>query len=183
MKLSLQFTKKIVAAALFVFTATLGYANTYYLAVGANAAALASWGTNTNGTGTAPLNFTTSGDVFVIQIGQTGGTAQNANWTIGAGVTLQVDGTLSIDKKSNVTINGTIYFTGASATQLQWNLNTGANTSSITVSANGTLRTKNANGVSGANCSLPATAAQQIVTLSTGANYQFEGTSNQSTTG
>lgn len=47
---------------------------------------LANWGTNTDGTGTAPANFTTNGDVFVLTSNQTLSLA----FTLGAGTTLQI---------------------------------------------------------------------------------------------
>src|SRR5947209_63735 len=53
----------------------------------------------------------------------------------------------------------------------------------VTFTVNGTLKTNNVNGVSGANCSLPASAANNTITLSTSANYEFNGSANQSTTG
>ena len=76
-------------------------AGTYY----SNNAATSSvnnWWTGMAGTGTHPSNFTTSGDVFILQTGQTCVTA--GSWTIGAGVILQIDGTLSITNNNSYSL-------------------------------------------------------------------------------
>src|SRR4051812_7437013 len=141
----------------FVF---LGNAATYY-SNSADPSLVTNWWTSTNGTGTHPANFTTSGDIFILQFGQTCTTSQD--WTIGAPVTLQIDGSLSVSSKKSVTITGTIVFTNTNATQVTLNSN-GANGSSIVI--DGTLKTKNINGLSGPGCSLPAATSLQVVTLS-----------------
>src|SRR6186997_2413513 len=57
-------------------------ANTYYSQDVGNANALATWGTNPDGTGTAPTNFTTAGDVFILRATSNLTTTINT-WTIG----------------------------------------------------------------------------------------------------
>jgi hypothetical protein len=139
------------------------------------------WWLNTNGTGTPqPSNFTTAGDIFILQTGQTCVTA--GNWIIGSGVTLQIDGTLAISGSNDTTtINGTVIFTNASATQVTLAGSGSGNT--FALSSGAILKTTNTNGISGTNCSLPATATKKVVSLATGANYEFNGTAGQATTG
>lgn len=165
----------LFAFLVFAFWANAG---TYY-SNSANPSLVGNWWANTNGTGAHPANFTTLGDIFILQTGQT--CSSTGAWTTGAGVTLQVDGTLNILSNSDVTINGIIFFTNSTSTQVTLN-NTGSNGSSTTI--NGTLKTKNINGVSGANCSLPVSISRQTVALSTNANYEFNNaTTAQATLG
>ena len=64
-------------------------------------------------------NFTTSGDIFILSSTSSLTTPNNGVWTIGSGVTLQIDGILSIGgNNSDVNINGIVIFTNASATQV-----------------------------------------------------------------
>ncbi|MES1226367.1 MAG: hypothetical protein ABUT20_63415, partial [Bacteroidota bacterium] len=142
-------------------------AGTYY-SNSANPTTTNNWWTNTNGTGSHPSNFTTSGDIFILQAGQTCATAND--WTIGSGVTLQVDGTLSINgNNDDVIINGTIYFTNTGAAQVT--MAGGGSGNSLTI--NGTVKTANANGLQGTNCSIPANAAKKTTTLSSSGTYEF----------
>jgi len=166
----------VVLFALFSFWANAG---TYY-SNSTDPTSVNNWWTNTNGTGSHPAGFTTSGDIFILQAGQT--CATTANWTIGTGVTLQIDGTLSINTKNNlVTIDGTVIFTNASSTQVTMLGGFGGN--SFVLSSGATLKTKNTNGISGTNCSLPATATKKTVILNVAANYEFNGTASQASTG
>jgi hypothetical protein len=153
-------------------------ATTYYSKASGSPSTLTNWGINTNGTGTAPANFTTATDVFILSLGSTLTTA--GNWTIGSGVTLQIDGTLSINGNNNkVTINGTVIFTKTNATQV---LLTGAGSgNTFVLGASATLKTNNVNGIQGLNCSLPVNSTKITVTLSV-TNYEFNGAS-QSTLG
>jgi hypothetical protein len=162
------------------FFASGALATTYY-SNNADPANVNNWWLNTNGTGTPhPSNFTTSGDIFILQSGQTCITA--GNLTVGVGVTLQIDGTLAISGSGDTTtINGTVIFTNTSATQVTLAGSGTGNT--FTLSSGATLKTTNTNGLSGTNCSLPASATKKVVTLATGANYDLNGTSNQATTG
>ncbi len=67
---------------------------TNYYSAGNNAPNLtASWWTSTNGTGSHPTNFTTGGNIFIIQAGHTMTTT--ATWTVsGAGSSVLIYGTL-----------------------------------------------------------------------------------------
>jgi hypothetical protein len=176
-KVGLLATAFVIANCCFVSSAL---ATTYY-SNNADPTNVNNWWLNTDGTGTPhPSNFTTSGDIFILQTGQTCITA--GNWTIGAGVTLQIDGTLAISGNGDTTtINGTIIFTNTSAPQVTLAGSGIGNT--FTLSSGAILKTANTNGISGTNCSLPASATKKVVTLATGANYEFNGTSSQATAG
>lgn len=155
-----------------------GFTQTYYSKTTGNLNQLGTWGLNTDGTGTQPTNFTTSGTIFILR-GVTS-LGLNGNWTIGSGVTLQVDGSINVSSNNDdIAINGIVVFTNTSATQVT--LTGGGNGNDFTLGANATLRTANSNGIRGTNCSLPTTATGTI-TLPTTANYEFNGAS-QSTTG
>ncbi len=159
---------------------------------------LANWGTNTDGTGTAPSNFTTTGDVFIIPNGRN--VTTNGNWTIGTTAnggtwelrvegTLNVANTISMQARTNgigstVTLNvngstGKISFTSAG----QVNVNTTGNVINprFNLNSGGTLATSNVNGITGANASINST--NLTLSLNTAANYEFNGTANQATTG
>ena len=77
----------------------------FYSASAGNLDATATWGTNTDGTGSNPSNFTTAGQVFHISNNNPGGLT--GNWTVsGAGSKVVVDGTdFTISTHS---LNGTI---------------------------------------------------------------------------
>jgi hypothetical protein len=76
----------IVGALLFLFMGA-GRVNaaTYYGKNGNAPNLVASWGNSPGGTGTAPSNFTTAGDVFIIENGTT--MSASNPWTVGAGGT------------------------------------------------------------------------------------------------
>ncbi len=106
----------------------------------------------------------------------------NTNWTIGSGVTLRIEsgGTIQYrhNQENTITINGTIEFLGASATQLTV-ATIGADNQTnhtFTLDSVATLRTANANGIHGvANASIVTNAKRLAVTLNTAANYEFNG--------
>ncbi|MFN5333729.1 MAG: hypothetical protein ACK5BV_00905, partial [Bacteroidota bacterium] len=76
------------------------YAATYYSSsIASNPNALGNWWTNTDNTGTNPPNFTTAGDIFIIQSGHTYTTS--GAW--GVTGTVQVAGTLTIGTANSVT--------------------------------------------------------------------------------
>ena len=154
-------------------------AATFYSKNFGNANALTTWGTATDGTGTAPANFITSGDIFILR--STSVLALNGNFTIGFGVTLQIDGNLNVSSPSDdVTINGTVVFTRTGSTQVS--LTGGGGGNDFILSPGATLKTANVNGIRGSNCSLP-TIASGIILLNTTANYEFNGFSTQASLG
>ena len=168
----------------------------YYLtSAGAGSAQTpGNWNTVAGGGGTAATNFTTGGDIFNIPVGING--TFGANCTFGGtgnnnGVQLQVNGTATINNGITVTlagkggkqvstmiVNGTIIFAGTAS-----NVNLSINDvdQTFTLSSGATLITANATGVTGTNCSITK-AANSVVTLNTGANFEFNGTA-QSMTG
>ena len=95
----LHFRKKFlfqkVRLLFFVFLLISGRSwSTPYYSGGNNAPnLLTSWWTNTNGTGAHPANFTSDGNIFIIQAAHTMTTT--AGWTVaGTGSGVQVNGTL-----------------------------------------------------------------------------------------
>ena len=94
----------------------------YYSAGNTDAKTLASWWTNTNGTGSNPANFTTAGNFFIIQNGHTMSTS--GAWGVsGAGSTIQINtgGTLVATFDVSATV-----ITVASGATYQHNFNGGA---------------------------------------------------------
>jgi hypothetical protein len=79
----------LIAAACGVFYAR---AATYY-STSSDPTLIGSWNTAANGSGTAPANFTTTGDVFIIGAGNA--IALTSSWSLGA-VTVNVLGTLNV---------------------------------------------------------------------------------------
>jgi len=180
---------------LFAFWASAG---TYYLtAAGAgNAQTPASWNTLPAGGGTAAANFTTNGDIFNIPVGINGifgaNTIFGSGASSGSGVTIQVLGSMTINNgftitfngkggnNSSITITGSIIFGATSKVSL----NDNDIRNSFVLLASATLKTANVLGVVGTNCSVEKTAGlNPTVTLTNGANYEFNGTAPQATLG
>lgn len=85
MRMKKLFTTSIGKLCLLSFLFLLPYkqifAQTYYYAGTGNLNATASWGTNTNGTGTAPADFTAANQIFIIQ-NATAITHNSGNFTV-----------------------------------------------------------------------------------------------------
>ncbi|HKC67846.1 MAG TPA: hypothetical protein VKG26_06415, partial [Bacteroidia bacterium] len=99
------------------------YSTTYYSKSTGNLNVVGTWGTSTNGTGTAPTNFTTAGNTFIIvnntaptiaaawtvsgtgSVIQVGDGTQTINFTIPTG--LSVTGTINVMNNGTLTINST----------------------------------------------------------------------------
>ena len=102
---------------------------------------LSNWGTASNGTGTAPSNFTTAGDIFNLVNGTTG-TISGA-WVI-TGVTLNVGNgsamNLTIPSSFSLTGTGTVAVASGATLTLQnaTNPTLGALNAASTVNYNGT---------------------------------------------
>jgi len=96
----------IVLAGLLVLAVNANAIN-YYSKSSGNLNLTATWGTNTDGTGTSPGNFTTSGNVFYIHNNST--PTINASWTVsGIGSKVVVgDGTTAC----NFTVGGALVLT------------------------------------------------------------------------
>ena len=121
----------------FVFAILLsnvGFAATYYSQLTGDPTNLANWNTNRLGGGTSPSNFTTSGDIFIIQGTGNGGTSPHtmtmgSAWSptvqvvVEAGATLNTSGSLltvgngaaaiDLDVFGTFVQNATPTFTGA----------------------------------------------------------------------
>jgi hypothetical protein len=86
---------------------------TYYSADGTNISSTSNWWTNTNATGSNPSNFTTSGDIFIVQVGH--------SCSSSAGITFS---------NTTLTVNGT--FTPVAAAVIAGNTLNGSGTISVT---------------------------------------------------
>ncbi|HTZ50415.1 MAG TPA: hypothetical protein VMF68_02095, partial [Spirochaetia bacterium] len=121
-----------LVAVILATTAFGAWATTYYSAANQDATALTSWWTGTNGTGTHPGSFTTPGDVFVIQNGDsmTTSAAWPASGSLGGtggkleiqgggvltatfAVTLATSGTFKVDSGGAYVHNNTAGFAGS----------------------------------------------------------------------
>jgi hypothetical protein len=133
---------------------------TYYLTANGNPTTLTLWWDNPAGTGNHPSNFTTSNDVFIIPSAVVGTLSNGGTWTIGSGVTL--------DLQKNTT---------------GYQINYGGGGSTFVLSSGATLITANPNGISNAtNDGALNSNAKLTKTLNIAANYTFNGTA-QSTAG
>ena len=101
--------KAIGLIVVLLLSVVFAQATTYYGKNGTAPNLVASWGTISGGTGTAPTNFTTAGDVFIIESGTT--MTATAAWLIGAAGTTA--STLQINSGGTVAM-GTYLLTLAS---------------------------------------------------------------------
>lgn len=181
------------------FLCFVANATTYYLtAAGAGSAQTpANWNTNPAGGGTAATNFTTNTDIFIIPVAISGTFGASVTFgsgsASGSGVSLQVLGTMTISNavvitlngknanNTSITISGTIIFGATSKVSL----NDNDSRNKFILLANATLKTANVLGVVGTNCSIEraAGAINSTITLTNGANYEFNGTASQFTAG
>ena len=100
-----NFLKQLLFTVLLLFTITSVSGVTYY-SRGSFAPNLTnSWRTNPDGSGSAPGNFTTAGDVFVIQNGHSMGLS--ANWSVTGNVQINDGGILTTSTRT-ITISGTL---------------------------------------------------------------------------
>ncbi len=93
----------------FVFTVLNGFSATWYSQGSLSASALSSWNSVRTGGGTQPANFTTTGDIFVIQAGHV---MNSGTWDLGPG-------SLIIRIESNGQLNGTGAITFAGQFEIQ----------------------------------------------------------------
>lgn len=107
--------KILLVLFLLVFGAGGVKAATYYSIASSHPGTTTNWKTARDGTGSSPANFTTSGDVFIIQ--GTGGGAgaphtmtSSSSMTFGAGVTLEVESGATLQQNSTITFNATATF-------------------------------------------------------------------------
>jgi len=148
-------------------------AETYYSKTTGNVNSTLTWGQNSDGNGTAPSNFTTSGDIFILRSESTLDMANNNNWIIGSGVRLNVYGKLiSSNNSVTVTINGTIELFSQAIRQISLTGNSTVFT--LGNSNQAKLITANQYGIYGNT--LASINAKSYV-MGTNANYEFNGAS------
>ncbi len=151
-----------------------GFINYYYAGTG-NVNTLTNWGTNTDGTGTNPVNFTTAGSIYNMRNATTAN--MTANWTVsGIGSKVIVgDGTnpITFSIPDGMTVNSTVEVANNAILQTN-NTGTVSGVGSFTLASGATLRTANVNGL---NC----IGVSGTETFATGANYEFNGTAEQTT--
>jgi hypothetical protein len=185
---------------ILILSSTSSIANTYYLKTAnqGTAQTAANWNTDNTGGGgaTNATNFTTNGDIFIVLSGQTavfganttfgsstgGGAGITVTIQSGAQVTINTGVAISLNAKNFTTVlnvSGVIIFSSASANQITPNAGAGG-TVNFVLASGATLKTVNANGVSGTNCSLPATGFTNLF-FHSGANYEFNGTAQAMT--
>ncbi len=118
---------------LIVALETTAMATTYYTYTNGNPAATASWWTGTTGTGTHPANFTTAGDVFIIQNNNT--MTATAAWTVGSATATTTTSTIQIS--SGCTLAMSTYLLTLASCNLT-NAGTYSGSGGVTISGTGT---------------------------------------------
>ena len=97
--------KHLLLYVVAVFFCVRSFATIYYSQGSVSPTNLTSWNTDRTGAGTSPASFTVSGDEFIIQAGDNMVVSQN--WTLGAGVTLHIEGTGILQGNQGVDLPGT----------------------------------------------------------------------------
>ncbi len=148
------------ASTQWYFAFATAAASTFYACNGTDLSFTSNWKTSPGCIGTSPSNFTTSGNYFIIQTG-TSGTVTASNLSMGSGVTLQVDGTLTPAAGRLVsgagTLNGigTVKVTGTADFNTQYSILT-KTISSLTVDYAGP-GAQNVNGITYNNLTISNT--------------------------
>lgn len=113
-------------------TITLANATTYYSKAGTDPVSVANWNSDRDGSsGTAPANFTTAGDVFIIQgtanapVGVAHNLTTGGVWTLGASNTLEIESGATLTSAYDITIpagstfqmdaNSNLFYSGGTA--------------------------------------------------------------------
>jgi gliding motility-associated-like protein len=176
---------------------------TYYLKSGSAGSAHlpASWNTVIDGTGSNAASFAIINATFEIPIGINGVIGSSINFGVSGGsggnMWMNIKGTLTIssgalislqDKNTYTTIvtvfdGGSIIFSG-NANQINGNLNGSglAANNRLVLAANSTLKTVNISGIYSTTLGSVNTTNTSVY-FDSGANYEFNGTSAQATTG
>ncbi len=93
--------RKLFILALFCLINTAVFAATWYsVTSGGDPTVLTNWNSISGGGGSNPANFTTAGDVFIMQVPMTGVTS--STWTLGPNTTLQVNGVTFTNGCANI---------------------------------------------------------------------------------
>lgn len=90
--LIIKYIKIFFAISLVCLWSVQSWGTTYYSADGTNLSGTINWWTNANATGSHPSNFTTSGDVFIVQVGHSCSSSANISFT---NTTFTVNGTFT----------------------------------------------------------------------------------------
>lgn len=194
--------KKLLLITLILFSTTWAQALTYYLtAAGAGAAQTpANWNTNPAGGGTHAVNFTTDTDIFNVPVGISGIVTDNivfGNKVNKGNMWLTIDGTLTINNGitlslqqqnagvTTFTVNGSLIFLDTSANQLtSTTYGNGSPTNiNFTLSSGAILKTVNTSGIVAATGTSSINSTNLTANLNPAANYEFNGTTAQATTG
>ncbi|WP_291147825.1 T9SS sorting signal type C domain-containing protein [Flavobacterium sp. UBA7680] len=138
---SFTLSLRLICLGMF-FVFSTANATTYYTSVNGSPSTLGNWWTNMNGTGGNPANFTTPGDIFIIQNGDTMTTT--AAWSITGSLQIATGGSLVV-VNHNITISGTTTISGT----LQHSNNTGTKiyVGLVTVNSGGTWNNSSNVGV------------------------------------
>ncbi len=145
----------VLVVAILVLSASQAQATTYYTFANSAPETLANWWTFNNGTGTHPGNFTTAGDLFVIQNNNTMTNA--ANWTVTGTVQITNGSTLTFTAGGTTLIIGGLTIDGGGIVNISRPMTVnGATSITGTINLQTTARTHAFNG---------------DVTLITGANW------------
>ncbi len=153
-------------------------ATTYYSQSSAGTV-VGSFNSNRAGGGSTPANFSTSGDIFIIQGTGNGGTTPHtltsgSTVTFGAGVTLEVEAGATLVENSNITFNATATFkldassfftqNSSSAAGISAGIESWNSSATITYTNTGYISTANITG-----------GAHPNVIVNTGGNANFAG--------
>ncbi len=96
--------KNIYSLVLLLFSASGLFATTYYSQGNVTASSLASWNTNRGGGGSVPSNFTTAGDVFIVQENHS---VSSGSWNLGSAAVI-----IRIESGGQLTATNAITFGG-----------------------------------------------------------------------
>jgi hypothetical protein len=133
MKQNVPFSKKIGIFLIILITTLFAVGNvsgaTYYSRGSLAPNSTSSWRTNPDGTGSAPANFTTADDIFIVQNGHT--MTMSGTWTVTGNIVVNNGGTLT---------------TGANTITISGSTTVGSGTSG-TLNINSTSGTKNFYGL------------------------------------
>ncbi|MCD0464570.1 T9SS sorting signal type C domain-containing protein [Flavobacterium sp. ENC] len=158
-----------------LFCVSFANAATYYSGINGaptDANNLNNWWLNTNGTGGHPANFTTGGDIFIVQTGHS--MATTAAWAVTGSLQIQTGGTLSV-AAFDITISGTTSITGS----LIHSSNTGTKTyvGLVTIASGGVWNNSSNTGV------IFRGGITNNGTFTSGSGVHTFNTNNQSVTG
>jgi len=119
-----QFTKLLAVFILILLSALTAKATPYYSRGNLDPTVVTNWNSNRDGSnGTTPGNFTTTGDAFIIQGTGNGGTTPHSMinttaWSIGSGVTLEIENGAILTASSSGTNAALITFNSGSTFQI-----------------------------------------------------------------